>query len=78
MDKLLTNSKIFEEDIFNLCMNSIPKLWVNRLNRYQGTRLFPGQTPFYYGVCFFLGQFYWKIIHRGDHIKIDKIIDESW
>ena len=35
-------------------------------------------TPFYDGVCCFYGRFYWKIICRGDHIKIDKIIDESW
>ncbi len=30
------------------------KLWVTRSNRVRGTRLSPGQTPFYSGVCLFL------------------------
>ena len=47
-------------------------------NPVRGTRLSLGQTPFYYGVCCFYGRIYWKIIHRGDHIKIDKIFDKSW
>mgnify|MGYP005817238733 CR=1 FL=1 len=45
------------------------KLWVNGSNPFRGTRLSPGQTLFYYGVCLFLEQRMLEIYIRQETIK---------
>ena len=38
------------------------KVWANRSNRFRGTTLSPGQTPFYYGVCLFFENIYFEFL----------------